>query len=127
MKDHVQLIDVTALALGAQVPAHRSIEGIARWLERDAGAYGETVPVYFTRRLWERLGGAVPDQRAYHEAAAAVFAAAKKTLAERIIAQNAWRGGLDADWGSERHRLWLIVDHGYSDGIAIGFGPGDFW
>ena len=128
MNDSGQLIDVTELAQNAGFRVDRSIERIAQWFKHLEVVGNKPVSVYLTRLLWESLGGSSSDERGYHKAASAVFAAAKQALDQRIIAQNSWRTSLQTDWGAGAHMLWLIVNHHrYSDGIAIGFGPGDFW
>ncbi len=121
------LVDVTALAQEAGLPITQPETGITSWLESWTPARGQPVSVYFTRRLWEELGGSGPGQTAYHDKASLVLKAAREALAAKVIAQHAWRSWFEAEWEGQRHRLWLIVNHSYSDGIAIGFGPGDFW
>lgn len=124
---HLALVEITTLALEAGLPLDAAEPGLRHWLEASPGA--GPVPAYFTRALWEALGGPAGDQAGYRRAALDVLAAARAALAARIIAQNAWRTWLTAQWPASAapRQLWLIVDHGYSDGLAIGFGPGDFW
>ncbi len=128
MKVTEKLVDVTAVAQESGWPIDHSEPRITSWLEsRSASADFTSVPVYFTRSLWERLGGSGPDRAAYHKRAIALLKVAREALSTRIVAQNAWRACFEAEWDAERHLLWLIINHRYSDGIAIGFGPGDFW
>ncbi|HRE29428.1 MAG TPA: hypothetical protein PK954_22500 [Anaerolineales bacterium] len=124
MAERPRLIDVTELALEARLPIEWTETGVATWLRSSPTT--PSISVYFTQLLYDRLrrSDAKADLRAN---ALRVLGHAKEALVERVIGQHAWRTWMQVELGGAVEQLWLIVDHGHSDGIAIGFGPGDFW
>lgn len=127
MVDHLTLIDVTGLALEAGLPIDWAETGITTWLKPNPTPHSKSVPVFFTQQLWDRLGSVWPGEAAHRDGAMRVLSEAREALIARIIGQHAWRTWLRVELDAEQYQLWLIVNHGYSEGIAIGFGLGDFW
>jgi len=126
MAERPKLIDVTDLALEAGLPIEWTETGVATWLRSSPTT--PSISVYFTQLLYDRLRRSDANTDADLRAnALRVLGHAKAALVERVIGQHAWRTWMRVELGDAVDQLWLIVDHGHSDGIAIGFGPGDFW
>ena len=129
MAERPMLIDVTDLALEAELPIDWTETGIATWLKSSSPATpSKSISVYFTQLLCDKLRHPGTQAEAeFRDGALRVLGHAKTALIERVIGQHAWRTWMRVELGDAVEQLWLIVNHGHSDGIAIGFGPGDFW
>lgn len=119
----LRLVDVTDRAATAGFAFEPTAAGIATWNPGTA-AGSAWVPVYVTEALWSALG---EDEAQRHGWLTAILQTARTAIETRVIAQNAWRASFQADVQGRVLSLWVIVTHSYSNGIAIGFGPGDFW
>ena len=119
------LVDITARAAQAGFAFEATAPGIATW-NRATGDGSTLVPVYVTRLLWSSLGDEQNDP-AFAARLESVLSAARQAIEERVIRQNAWRAGFKTDVATRSVDLWVILNHHHSNGIAIGYGPGDFW
>ena len=127
MSEQPRLIDVTEMALQAGLPIHWSETGVANWLKSGPSTGAKSIAVFFTEMLSERLRSTNLGETGFSENSLVVLGQAKIAIIERIIGQHAWRTRMEVTVRDEILQLWLIVNHSQSDGIAIGFGPGDFW
>jgi hypothetical protein len=127
MNQRPLLVDVTDLAMAVGFAYTTEDRAVADWLISNDRAPQQEIPIYFTQLLWHSLGGADGGQQAFHERATLILRAAHQTVLQSIIKGHAWRAGIQVTGNTSPLNLILIVGHSYSDGIAIGYGSGDFW
>ena len=80
--------------------------------------------MYVTEALWSALG---EDDAQRRGSLTAILQDARTAIETRVVAQNAWRASFQTDVQGRVLSLWVILTHSFSNGIAIGYGPGDFW
>lgn len=83
------------------------------------------LPIYFTGRLAQALGG--PEAPGFRAGALRLLRAVHAEVDERIIAGTSWRAQVSYPISGGAQTIWVILGHAHSDGLAFGFGPGDFW
>jgi hypothetical protein len=126
MRAYPELVDVSELAAAAGLRL-RSSDLDPQEAHTPAPGRSPWIPVYVTRLLWERLGGDSLDTEPYLSRAQNIFQKADLASQARMIEQRGWRAGFSVELDGAPVTLWIIHGHSYSDGIAIGYGPGDFW
>lgn len=119
----VKLVDVTDRAATAGFAFEPTAPGIATW-NPGTTANSAWVPVYVTEALWSALG---EDDAQRRGSLTAILQDARTAIETRVVAQNAWRASFQTDVQGRVLSLWVILTHSFSNGIAIGYGPGDFW
>jgi len=128
MAERPKLIDVTDLALEAELPIDWTETAVATWLKLSSASSSNPISVYFTQSLCDRLSrSGTNEPTEFRDKALMVLRHAKTAMIERVIGQHSWRTWIRVELSDGVEQLWLIVDHGRSDGIAIGLGIGDFW
>ncbi len=123
---HGGLVDVSGLAHDLGYEFRLDQPAIAAWNLPRAGS-PTPLAVYFTRLLWNSLGGDRSDTAAYDKRAEIVLRTAREVVQVQVLGRSAWRAGFTVDLDGQRESLWVVLGHSISDGLTIGRGTGDLW